>query len=194
MTITVGGAYKAELARETGAQPVILLALNFTTGFRRFALWPHDVVYAGNTYQGLGPVGAVELPEQDQDGTLTEQFLQFFVQNQPDVLADIQQNSRGRNCNGFLVFLGSDGLPVNDEAIHLWHKRMVPGKSTGSATLYASEVALESRFHRHRNRAPRTYSHPEQLRVDATDFAFFDAGKSVDLTRKRYVQRSGLPG
>jgi len=194
MTISVGAAFEAELVRESGAQPVILLALDFATGMRRFAMWPADVEYASNTYFGLGPIGAGEMPEQSQDGAMTEQFLQFYVQNQPDVLADIQQNSRHQWCDGYLVFLGSNGVPVNNEAIHLWHKRMVPGKSTGDAGMYASEVALESAFHRHRMRAPRTYSHAEQQRVDATDFSFRDAGKSVDLTRKRYSQRSGLPG
>lgn len=194
MTISVGASFKAQLVLESGSRPVILLDLDFSTGNRRFAMWTHDVIYDGNTYFGLGPVGEIEQIEQDQGGALTEQFLQFFVQNQPDVLSDIQQASRNRLCDGYLVFLGADGLPVNDEAIWLWRKRMVPGKSTGDADMYASEVALESRFHRHRLRAPRTYSHAEQQRIDATDFAFRDAGKSIDITRKRYVQRSGLPG
>jgi hypothetical protein len=193
MVISVGANYEAELNQESGARPVILLSLNFTTGFRRFAFWPHDVVYSGNTFTGLGPVQNADPAQLTQDTPLTEQFLAFFVQNNPDFLADIQQNSRGRFCTGRLVFLDDAGAVIDGEAITLWHKRMVPGRLTGDERSYMSEMGLESRFHRHRNRAPRTYSQAEQHKSrDATDFAFKDVGKSLDFSRDKYRQKSGL--
>lgn len=194
MVIAVGASFKAELNRVSGAEPVILLAFNFTTGHRRFACWPADVIYDGNTYEGLGPIGEIDTMQQSEDGALTELFFQFFVTNAPDLLADIQQNSRGRTCSGYLVFLGADGLPVGGEAMFLWFRTMVPGRSVSSATTYMAEIGTESRFHRHRLRAARTYSHAEQQRRDPTDQAFRDVGKIQDLTRRRYTQRSGLTG
>ena len=190
--ITVSAPFKAELERESGAKPVILLTLNFTTGNRRFALWIHDVVFGGNTFFGLGPVRQVDPSEHMQDTVLSEQGIVFMVQNDPSFLLDLQQNSRGRFCTGRLVFLDSDGIVINNESIMLWQKRMVPGQSVGDSGTYTSGVALESRFHRNRNRSSRTYSHAEQLRRDATDFAFFDAGKTSDFTRANYQQKSGL--
>lgn len=192
MVISVGSAFKAELERESGARPVVLLGLAFSTGTRRFAMWPHDVSYAGDTYDGLGPVGQMDSAELTQNTPLTEQFLAFFVQNNPDLLTDIQQNSRGRFCSGWLVFLEDDGTIAGSEHISLWRKRMVPGRMTGDAGTYISEVGLESRFHRDRNRAPRTYSNAEQFKRDATDFAFADIGKNLDTSRPRYRQKSGL--
>lgn len=192
MVIAVSSAFEAELENEH-SKPVILIALNFTTGFRRFALWPHDVSFGGNTFFGLGPVGDVESIEVNQDTPLTEQFLTFHVQNDPSFLEDLQQNSRGRFCTGRLVFLDDSNVPIESgEHIVLWHKRMVPGRIISDQSVYSCTVGLESRFHRHKNRAPRTYSEAEQLKRDPTDHAFSDAGKTLDFTRGRWRQKSGL--
>lgn len=191
--ISLSSTYKAELNRETGAKPVVLIQCNFTTGFRRFALWIHNIAFSSQTYIGLGEPHEIEAPQFSQGSPLTEQFLRFFVQNDPSLLADLQQNCRGRFSDGYLVFLGSDDTPVNSgESIYLWHKRMVPGTTSGDAGTYGADIALESRFHRHRNRAPRTYSHAEQKRRDNTDSAFIDSGKTLQLNRGDWRQRSGL--
>jgi hypothetical protein len=191
--ISVSSGYKTELAREVGAKPVILIDCDFTTGHRRFALWAHDISFGGNTYVGLGEPHEIDAPQFNQGSPLSEQFLRFFVQNDPSLLADLQQNCRGRFCSGYLVFLNDSGVLVNSgESIWLWRKRMIPGNTSGDAGTYGADIALESRLHRHRNRAPRTYSHAEQRRRDASDNAFIDSGKSLQLNRGDWRQRSGL--
>lgn len=193
MVVPVGAAFEAELERESGAKPVYIVDLDFTSGHRRFALWPYDVTYDGDTYQGLGPIqsfGPVEWGETP----LTELFVGFFVQNDPALLADLQQNSRNRFCWIRLVYVNDSNAAINDDSLPLAYRRQVPGPLSGGLGTYTSGLGLESRLHRHRNAAPRTYSHAEQLRRDATDFCLQDMGKQLDLTRRRYVQKSGLPG
>ena len=142
--MTIGSALKAELNQTVGAVPVILIECFFTTGWRRFAMWQHNVVYNTVTYFGLGQLQEVEPPVADQGTVLTEQFLRFFVQNDPTLLADLQQNSRHGFSNGYLVCLDAAGLAVNGEAIPLWHRRMVPGRSFGDLGTYGADIALES--------------------------------------------------
>ena len=76
-------ALKNELNQTVGAVPVILIECFFTTGWRRFAMWQHNIVYNTVTYFGLGQIQEVEPPVADQGTVLTEQFLRFFVQNDP---------------------------------------------------------------------------------------------------------------
>ena len=94
--ITPSAGYQAELDRDVGYQAVILIHMNFTTGARRFAMWPHDVVFEGNTFFGLGPLESIDPTEQSSDTPLTEKYLRWFVQNDPDFLLDLQQNARLR--------------------------------------------------------------------------------------------------
>ena len=194
MVMVIGTALKNELNQTVGAVPVILIECDFTTGWRRFAMWQHNVVYNTVTYFGLGQLQEVEPPVADQGTVLTEQFLRFFVQNDPTLLADLQQNSRHQFSNGYLVCLDAAGLAVNGEAIPLWHRRMIPGRSFGDAGTYGADLALELRFHRNKNRAPRTYSHSTQLKEypSSGDQAFKDSGRSFSLARNDWRQRSGL--
>jgi hypothetical protein len=193
VVISVGATFKTELTRDSGAIGVFLLDLNFTSGHRRFAFWPHDVVYDGNTYEGAGPVSKADVQEQDERGSLTELAIEFYVQNDPSLLEDIYQNSRERFASCYLVFLNPTTLAVaGGEAIYLWRRKMIPGPGLSSQGVYVASVATESVFHTHRNRAPKTYSHAEQQKQDPTDHAFRDAGKNLDLTRSKYVRKSGL--
>lgn len=193
MAIPVSGAYETELERESGFVGVFLLDLNFTTGHRRFALCEHNVSYDSDTYEGLGPVQQVDALEQDEGGAFAEMALAFMVANDPDLLEDLQQNSRRRFADCYLVFLNpTTRAVVNDEAMYLWRKRMVPGPGISASGVYVSSVQLEDLLHQNRNKATPTYSHAQQLRRDATDFCLFDAGKNLDVTREDYKQRSGL--
>lgn len=193
MVIPVGSAFTTELERESGAKPVILIFMNFTTGARRFAMWPYDVTFAGNTFFGLGPIAAIDPAESSASTPLTEMFLDFFVQNDPDLLADLQQNSRERRCVIRLVFVDGDNAAIDNEAIEIADRQMIPGRLRGGRGTYRSQLGLESRLHRHRLRAPRTYSDSEQRKTrDSTDRAFRDMGKNLDLSRPKYRQKSGL--
>ena len=188
----IGTALKNELNQTVGAVPVILIECFFTTGPRRFAMWQHNIVYNTVTYFGLGQLQEVEPPVADQGTVLTEQFLRFFVQNDPDLLADLQQNSRHGFSNGYLVCLDADGQRStarrSRSGIGGW------SQAAASAMLgtYGADIALESRFHRNKNRAPRTYSHSTQLKRDATDQSFKDSGRSFSLSRQDWRQKSGL--
>ena len=191
MAIVPGTNYQTELNKVTGARPVYLIALNLTTGFRRFALCVHDVSFGGNTFFGLGPLMTMDTVEVGQ--TLGEHFLAFAVQNDPDLLEDLMQNSRNRIYTLRLVFLDTDGTVIDSEAITLAHRRMVPSQLTGGRGQYLAAIGTESRFHEHQNRAPRTYSDAEQKQSrDATDFAFQDMGKQLDTSRPSYRRKSGL--
>ena len=191
MVIPVSAAFEAELERESGAKPVYLVHMAFAA-VRRFALWPYDVTFSGETFFGLGPIQAME-PAEWTDTPLTEQYLAFFVQNDPSFLQSLQQSSRGRNCSIRLVFVDDNNVAIGSDSLFLVYRRMVPGRLTGGRGEYVSQIGLESRFHRHRLRAPRTYSHAEQQKSrDNTDDAFMDIGKVLDLTRAGYVRKSGL--
>ena len=191
MSITPGTNYQTELDRESGARPCYLMSLNFTTGFRRFALGPYDVSFGGSTFFGFGPLMTMDTVE--VGAMLGEHFLTFAVQNDPDLLADLMQNSRNRFYTLRLVFLDTDGTVIDSEAITLAHRRMVPSQLTGGRGQYLAAIGTESRFHEHQNRAPRTYSDAEQKQSrDATDFAFQDMGKQLDTSRPSYRRKSGL--
>lgn len=192
MVMTVGSGYKAELQKDVGAVPVWIIDCDFSTGHRRFALWWHDVVWNGTTFFGLGQVENIGPSIADQSTVLTEEFLEFSVQNDPTLLADIMQNGRGRFCDRYLVMLGADGAPVNDEVVPVTHRRMFPGTATGDGDTYRAALSLESRFHRSRNRAARTYSHASQQHIDSSDFSLRDSGKQFDISRPDWRQRSGL--
>jgi hypothetical protein len=190
--ISVGAGLLAQLTNELGAQPVLLLDLDFTTGHRRFAVWTHAVVYSGNTYLAMPPIDDVDAIESAQQTPLTEGSIRFAVQNDPLLLADLSQNCRDRWADAYMVSL-VNGVPVDGEAIHLWRRRMVPGPTFADATQDYVDLGLESRFNRSRNRAPRTYSHAwQQDERDATDFAFYNSGKGFDIGRPDWVQKSGL--
>lgn len=192
MVVSVSAAYEAELDRETGALMVYLISLNLTTGFRRFATWHHDVSFGGNTFFGLGPLASIDEIEASGESPLGEHAIAFFVQNDPDLLADLSQNCRGRFYTLRRVFLDDGGAVINAEAVTIAHRRMVPGIIRGGRGQYVCVLNTESRLHQHRNRAPRTYSEAWQLKRDATDHAFRDMGKQLELTRVNYRQKSGL--
>ena len=63
MVVPVGANFQAQLDLESGAKPVILVQMNFTTGVRRFAMWPYDVTFSGDTFLGLGPVAGIDTAE-----------------------------------------------------------------------------------------------------------------------------------
>lgn len=192
MVVPVGANFTAELNDEGGTKPVYLINLDFSTGNRRFAMWPHNVTFNGETFTGLGPIAGIEQVEWTTT-PLTEVYLEFFVQNDPDLLADIQQNSRERPAGIRLVFVDDDNAAIDDDSIHLARRDMIPGRLTGGRGTYRAQLGLESRFHRQRNRAPRTYSNGEQQKTrDATDFCFRDVGLELDITRNKYRQKSGL--
>ena len=120
-------------------------------------------------------------------------FLEFFVQNNPDLLADIQQNSRERNCSIRLVFVNDSNAAIDNDNIFIAHRQIIPGRIRGGRGTYRSQIGLESILHRHRNRAPRTYSQAEQQKTrNATDECFRDVGMQLDVSRPKYVQKSGL--
>ena len=191
--ITVGSNFKVQLNLEAGAKPVYVMALHCTTGIRRLALWHHDVIISGSTFFGLGPLMEMQAVEVSGNTPLGEHFLVFAVQNDPDLLADLSQNCRGHFYTLRLVFLDSSGAVIDGEELMLARRRMVPATIRGGRGIYTCSIGTESIFHRHKNRAPRTYSHAEQIQTrDATDFAFQDMGKSLDTTRAKYRQKSGF--
>jgi hypothetical protein len=193
VTIPVGANFKIELEQESGSKPVYTIHLQPSTGSRRFALWPYDVTSSGNTFLGLGPVRAIDPMEWAAETPLTEMSLAFFVQNDPDFLADLQQNSRGRTCNIRLVFVNASNAAIDDESLFIAHRRMVPGRLTGGRGEYVCQIGLESRLHRHRLRAPRTYSDAEQKKSrSASDDCFRDVGKELAIVRDDYRKKSGL--
>ena len=84
-------------------------------------------------------------------------------------------------------------MVINDESIFLTYRRMLPGAITLAPGGYRSDLATESRFFQNANRSPRTYSDADQKNLrDATDDAFIDAGKTMDVSRPDWVQKSGL--
>lgn len=190
--ITVGANLAARLAVGSGSKPVLLIDLDLSTGHRRFAVWHHDVVYGGNTYFANPPINQADALETAQSTPLTGQAIRFAVQGDASLLTDLLQNSRGRWAHGYVVEL-VDGAPVDDEAIYLWRRRMAPGETFSDATTDYVDLNLESRFHRNRNTAVATYSHAWQQQVDATDFCLIDSGKSFDISRPDFVQKSGIP-
>jgi hypothetical protein len=156
-------------------------------------MWPYDVTFSGNTFLGLGPIAGIDQAQWSADTPLTEMFLEFFVQNDPDLLADLQQNSRERNCSIRLAFVDANNAAIDNDNIFLAHRQMIPGRLRGGRGTYRAQLGLESRFHRNRLRAPRTYSQSEQHKTrDATDDCFRDVGKHLDVSRPRYRQKSGL--
>jgi hypothetical protein len=190
--ISISAGLQAELEKESQTEkPVLLLRMSFTTGFRRFAVWTHDVVLGPATYFAMPPIDEMEVPQWNQGSQQAEQSIRFMVQEDPSLLADLQQNCRGRWADGFLVSLVG-GAPIDGDSIYLWRRRMIPGQTFGDAKTDWAELILESRFHRHRNRSPRTYSNSEQLKRDPTDLAFRDSGFEFSLARPNWRQRSGL--
>lgn len=190
--ITVGAGLAARLAVGKGSQPVLLLDFDFSTGHRRFAVWHHDVAYSGSTYfKSGGAIDDVGTPEYAHATPLTEQGIRFAVQGDGLLLEDLLQNSRGRWAHGYAVEL-VNGVPVDDEAIYLWRRRMSPGPTFSAADVDYVDLLLESRFLRNRNRAVPTYSHAWQRTRDTSDFCLVDSGNSFDISRPDWVQKSGL--
>lgn len=190
--ITVGSNLAARLAVGAGSKPCRLFALDFTTGFRRFAIWRHDVVYDGDTYlASKAAIGEHEAVQTSQQTPLTPNSLRFAVQGDASLLQDLTQNCRGRWAYGYIVEIVA-GVPVDDEAIFDVYRRMSPGPTFSDAGRDFVDLRLESRFHRNRNTATPTYSHAWQATRDPTDFCLIDSGKSFDISRPDWVQKSGI--
>jgi hypothetical protein len=189
--IPISISFKLQLEDLAGT-PVKLISCSFTSGIRRFALWRHDVFYAGNTYYGNTPISVLDPVMHDQATPMTAQVIRFEVQNDPSLLQAIAQEARRRLCDGYLVMLDDAGAVIEDEAIHIWQKTMSTGNITSDGETYFAEIQLDEVFWEYRNRAIKTYSDADQRQYrDGTDQCFKQMGGTFTLNAT-YTQKSGL--
>jgi hypothetical protein len=193
MVISVSASFQAQIDRDSGQEPCYLIDMDFNiTGPRRFTTWKYDLSFQSHTYDAMAAL-TFDPPVADTNTPLTDQTCLFEVQNDASLLQDLQQNSRARLANMYFSFVLGAGTLVNSgEAIHKVQRRMVPGNIQVSRETYLSNLSLESTFWRSKYRAPRTYSHAEQQRIDATDFCLVDTGNEFDVSHPDWVQKSGL--
>jgi hypothetical protein len=127
------------------ARPVLLVSLDYASGFVRLTSLPYDVVYDGHTYSGVGSLGGISPVEEGSE--LQSYRLDLTLSDLPaDFIAlALGEDYQGRDARIYLGLVDA-GHVLIDEPMLLFRGRMdtqhiAMGPETGSV-----RVRVESRM------------------------------------------------
>lgn len=141
--------------------PVLFLDLGFDNGTVRMHSWLGDITWDGNTYTGIGQLGAVSPVEEDAE--LTRTPLKLTLSGIPTAMISIVLNEQyqGRSATLYLGYLNPSTLQLINDPLILYRGRMDTADIEQGENLTVT-LSVESRFAAWDRPLVRRYNNADQ--------------------------------
>jgi hypothetical protein len=151
---------------------VLLVQFDFVSGFVRVNSSDRSFIHQGNTYGGLGTLGAIGGVKENE--TLTPEKLEFQLSGVDNSLLSttLTEDYHGRDATLWIGYLTNDLQFVGTPEI-LWEGYMDVMTIRTESNASTISLVCENRLIRWNNAADFLYTYEHQILFDATD-KFFD--------------------
>lgn len=182
MSRTVTPAFETASLDEV-IRPLVLIDLDFASGFVRVNSTPYAVTYGGNTFQGAAKIGELSPIEETSDIQATSVALKLYAIPRDLVSLALAEHYQGRAGTIYLGLMNESWQLIADPITAFLGRMDVMSISLGETA--SVSLTLESRFADWERPRIRRYTTEDQAAFeDATDSFFDYAPTMVEKTVK----------
>lgn len=141
--------------------PVLFAALAFDSGTVRAHSWLGDITWGGNTYLGVGSLGAVSAAEEDVE--LARTPITLTLSGIPASMVSIVVNEyyQGRTATIYLGYLNTTTMQLVDDPFIIYRGRMDTA-DIDQGEEFTVRISVESRFAAWDRPLVRRYNNADQ--------------------------------